>query len=1686
MPATRKRLAGALGLAVVASGLLLVPSSAQANPAGTDLVIREVYGAGGNSGARYNADFVELYNPTDAPVDLLGKYVAYRSDSGSLGGSVALRGTVPAEGTYLLRMSSTGATGDPLPTPNRVASPAINMVASGGQVLLLDSSIVPAAQGDLSATDGVIDMVGLGAATSSEKAAGPAATATQSAKRAASGADTDNNAADFTLGSPTPTGCSECVPAAGTFTGAIAAIQGTGTDTSPYLDATVTTTGVVTAKYPSGGFNGLYVQTPGTGGATDATPDASDAIFVFGSGSGADTFAIGDTVTVTGVVSEFSGTTEITPAAGGVTAASAGDSVAALSAAYPTTEASREAHEGELLAPTDHFTVSNVFNTNGFAEIGLATGDEPLRQPTDEVPATDTEGLAAIKADNAARGVILDDGSTTNYLTGAARNTPLPWLSPANPIRVGAAATLKSPVVLEFRNNSWKFQPTTQVTDSGADVATFENTREENTTPQDVGGDIKLATFNVLNYFNTTGEQYVANGGFCTYFTDRANNPIATNTCSTQANGAGSSGPRGAANAANLARQQAKIVTAINGLGADIVSLEEIENSMKLLKETYRDDAVRGLVAALNEAAGAGTWAFVASPTEATTAANVAEQDVIRTAFIYKPKKVRPVGQSDMLFAGPTSPFANAREPLAQAFKPTGESNSSAFAVIVNHFKSKGDSTPPATGDNANGEQGAFNGDRVRQAKALVAFANEFAQARGTNKIFLTGDFNSYTQEDPMQALYGAGFQAVESDDPEDDSYSFGGLSGSLDHVLANEAAATMVTGADVWEINADESIAFQYSRFNYNATQFFEANNPFAASDHNPEVVGIQPDNARDIQVLATNDFHGRIQNNTSNTEAGAAVLSGAVKQLRSQNPDTVFAAAGDLIGASTFESFIQEDKPTIDALNEAGLEVSAVGNHEFDKGYDDLVNRVMASYDPETNPHGGAQWKYLGANVKFKDGSDALDGTWIKDMDGVQVGFIGAVTEDLPSLVSPSGIADLEITDIVQATNAAADDLKAEGADVVVMLVHEGASSTSCATMDDDPTSPFGSIITGVNDNVDAIVSGHTHLAYNCSFPVAGWAGRPVTDRPVVSAGQYGMALNQLVFTVDPVTGDVVGKSQDVLDLKGSATTFNYPSDPAVEQIVSAAVAASQQLGSKVLGNVAGPFKRAKFANGTTENRGGESTLGNLVAEVQRWATPETVGSAQIAFMNPGGLRSDMVGSGSGAYPRPLTYQQAAVVQPFANTLVNMDLTGAQIKTVLEQQWQRTATGSVPSRAFLKLGTSKGFTYSYYQTVADGKTSGHVTGMWLDGKPIDPAATYSVTVNSFLASGGDNFWELANGANKQDTGMTDLQAMVDYMAAFGSDAQGVPVDYSQHAVGVTFPADAPATYAPGDEVAFDLSSLSMTDPVDVRDQSVTVRLGEEVLGTFPVTTTVSSSADGSANSNDEAGTASVAVTLPASTPGGATELTVTGSDTGTVIPVVVQVEETQVPPAEATVTADPVSMVYGKAGTVTVTVSAGDRTPTGTVQLKDGATVLGEGTLADGVAHVAIPATALRPGVHDLALAYLGDDQVAPGTGSVTVTVAKAAATVSARHTPSVVHAGRTAATLVVTVAAEGVAPTGSVRVAIPNHGSRTATLSNGVARIVLPTFAKVGRKTLTITYVGSDLVKGATARHVVKVVR
>ncbi|WP_082227275.1 bifunctional metallophosphatase/5'-nucleotidase [Demequina rhizosphaerae] len=623
------------------------------------------------------------------------------------------------------------------------------------------------------------------------------------------------------------------------------------------------------------------------------------------------------------------------------------------------------------------------------------------------------------------------------------------------------------------------------------------------------------------------------------------------------------------------------------------------------------------------------------------------------------------------------------------------------------------------------------------------------------------------------------------------------------------------------------------------------------------------------EIQILGINDFHGRILPDAFGGSAGAASLATAVDTLEDVYPNTVFAAAGDLIGASTFESFIAHDKPTIDVLNAMGLDVSAVGNHEFDQGYADLVDRVMQP-ESDANPDGGAQWEYLGANVRLLNGDPALPETWIQTFGEVEVGFIGAVTDETPSLVSPDGVAMLEFEDEAVAANRSAAALEDEGADVIVLLVHEGAPTVEYADAV-DTSNDFGAMLDALDPAIDAVVSGHTHMAYDHDVPVAEWAGNAVTERPVVSAGQYGMYLNQLIFTVDDATGEIVSIDSALIDLwESGADAPVYAEDPTVAEITALAAAEADVLGAVDLGDLDGPLYRARIEGGDSgSSRGAESTLGNAVAEAQRWAT-EGLG-VQVAFMNPGGLRADMLGEalGTGEYPSAVTYKEAASVQPFANTLVAMTLTGEQLAAVLEEQWQPAGS----SRPFLRLGTSDGFAYTYDPTADAGERILEIT---LDGEPIAGDDHVRIAVNSFLAAGGDNFATFAEGVDRADSGRIDLNAMVDYLADQGS----IGPDLAQHSVGVagldTLVARRTAT--------LELSSLAFTGAGELVDPAVQVSLGGVDLGEFAV--------DGALPTDlyDEQGTATVTFDVPREL-AGTQELVITGAATGTQVSLTVDV---------------------------------------------------------------------------------------------------------------------------------------------------------------------------------------------------
>ncbi|MEZ0163237.1 ExeM/NucH family extracellular endonuclease [Kineococcus sp. LSe6-4] len=552
----------------------------------------------------------------------------------------------------------------------------------------------------------------------------------------------------------------------------IGEVQGTGAG-SPLVGRQVTVTGVVVGDTP--GLSGFYLQDPDG----DGDPATSDGVFV-ASPAPVD---LGDTVTVTGQVQEQFEQTQISAPSGVTVLAegSAADLPAPAVLDLPADDAARERLEGMLVAPADDLTVSEVYDLTTYGELTLSEGGV-LVQPTEL--ARPGAAADAIAAENARRSIVLDDAVSSRVGV-----TTRPYLSPATPVRVGDVVEFTEPLVLGFGFGAWRLQPADGTADG---VFAPQDTRPA--APGPVGGDVQVGAFNVLNYFLTLGGQ-----------------------------------GRGASTPAEFEEQAGKIVPAIGALGADVVTLMEIEDTDSTgLTPGNADTALADLVGRLDSAAGAQVWAYVPMPQELYAV----DRDVIRNAIIYRTDIVQPVGAPVGLVD--ESVWFNAREPIAQTFVKDGDT----FTVVANHFKSKGGSG--ASGDNTDTGQGAYTGDRVRQARSLAGFLTDLRTRTGDPDVVALGDFNAYTQEDPIEVLRTeAGLTDLGSRFDEGRySYVFDALSGSLDHALASPELTAKVTGAAHWNINSVESFAYQYS-----GDEALYAPDPYRSSDHDPIVVGIDLD---------------------------------------------------------------------------------------------------------------------------------------------------------------------------------------------------------------------------------------------------------------------------------------------------------------------------------------------------------------------------------------------------------------------------------------------------------------------------------------------------------------------------------------------------------------------------------------------------------------------------------------------------------------------------------------------------------------------------------------------------------------------------------------------------------------------------------------------------------------------------
>ncbi|HRQ41021.1 MAG TPA: bifunctional metallophosphatase/5'-nucleotidase [Chloroflexota bacterium] len=522
-------------------------------------------------------------------------------------------------------------------------------------------------------------------------------------------------------------------------------------------------------------------------------------------------------------------------------------------------------------------------------------------------------------------------------------------------------------------------------------------------------------------------------------------------------------------------------------------------------------------------------------------------------------------------------------------------------------------------------------------------------------------------------------------------------------------------------------------------------------------------------VQILSFNDYHGHLEASTAGTvngmpAGGSEYLAAKLNQLRQGQKYSLTVAAGDLIGGSPAFSGLFHDEPSVESLNALGLNVSGVGNHEFDEGVTELLRMqyggchpVDGCYFPDA-PYAGADFQWLAANVVNETtGETPLPPYWIERFQNVKVAFIGMTLEATDTLVAAVGIQGWEFLDEAETANALVPILKAQGVEAIIVLLHEGGSQTP-PPGDVDACVGISGPIVAINDaldpEIDAIITGHTHLPYNCVL--ADPAGQP---RIVTSAYSYGRVVSEMSLVLDKRTHDVRRDLSTATNHIVDQASLNP--DPALTAVIAKWQPLFDAAGNNPVGTITADINRGGVGG---SDRGVESAAGNLVADAQLWATSSNF--AQIAFMNPGGVRSDLTYLQSGSEgDGVVTYGEAFTFQPFGNTLITFAMTGAEIVSVLEEQCQPLGS----SRPFLHLGVSDGFTYDLAKTIVGGNcTAVTVSNVKLNGVDLDPNATYNVTVNNFLADGGDNFTTFGTITTPRLDGGNDLQALINYLGTF------------------------------------------------------------------------------------------------------------------------------------------------------------------------------------------------------------------------------------------------------------------------------------------------------------------------------
>ncbi|HEY2245994.1 MAG TPA: bifunctional metallophosphatase/5'-nucleotidase [Bradyrhizobium sp.] len=521
------------------------------------------------------------------------------------------------------------------------------------------------------------------------------------------------------------------------------------------------------------------------------------------------------------------------------------------------------------------------------------------------------------------------------------------------------------------------------------------------------------------------------------------------------------------------------------------------------------------------------------------------------------------------------------------------------------------------------------------------------------------------------------------------------------------------------------------------------------------------------DLRILAINDFHGNLKpppagiriddpndkgRKTVVPAGGAEQMATLVKQLRDGHKNNVFVAAGDLIGASPFLSAMFHDEPTIESLSLMGLAISAVGNHEFDEGKDELLRMQNGGCHKEgckgPHPFTGAKFHYLAASTFLKDsGKTLLPPYEIRTFDGIPVAFIGLTLKGTPEIISPAAASGLEFRDEAETVNALVPELKAKGVEAIVVLIHEGGTPTGDYNECPGISGAIVDIVKKFDRAVDVVISGHTHQAYVCE----------IDSRLVTSADKFGTLVTAIDLRLDPITRDVVSAKAG-----NTIVRMSLAKDPGQTALIDSYEKVAAPIADRRAGTITATLSRVP-------NFTGESVLGDIVADAQLAASrSETNGGAIVAFTNPGGIRTDIAMKDGGA----VSYADVFAAQPFRNKLVTLTLTGAQIREMLEQQWRDPARPRI-------LQVSRGFSYSWDAAKPYGE---HVdaASMKLHGTAIEPAKGYRVTVNDYLALGGDGFTVLRDGGAKQ-YGIYDDEALFTFFRANGPIRPAPPMRISR-----------------------------------------------------------------------------------------------------------------------------------------------------------------------------------------------------------------------------------------------------------------------------------------------------------------